>query len=48
MNSRSILAVPILRQMAFILGVGKKTAEQPQSRLVANFGFFYLTVRHPK
>ena len=27
-------------QMAFILGVGKKTADQSQGRFAANFGFF--------
>jgi len=27
-------------KMAFILGLGKKTAEQPQGRFAANLGFF--------
>ena len=27
-------------KMAFILGVGKKTADQPQGRFAEKFGFF--------
>ena len=30
----------LFAKMAFILGVGKKTADQPQGRFAANFGFF--------
>ena len=30
----------IVTQMAFILGVGRKTAGQPRGRFAANFGVF--------
>jgi len=35
-----VVKLTILCEMAFILGVGNKTADQPQGRKAANFGFF--------